>query len=61
MAGRRSGRRATPLAWMFHVAIYGTEGYAEAEIGFTDRYALFRNAAQEMVRFMTTGRFAGSD
>ena len=45
----------TPLAWMFHVAIYGTEGYADAEIAFTDRYALFRNAAQEMVRFMTTG------
>jgi hypothetical protein len=54
------GRRAIwqickPLDWRFHLAIYGTEGMDEASIIFTDRYALFRNTAAEIVTFMTTG------
>ncbi len=54
------GRRAIwqvckGLDWRFHLAIYGDNGMDEASIVFNDRYALFRNTAAQMVRFMTTG------
>jgi hypothetical protein len=44
-----------PLVWMFHLALYGSEGYDEATITFEDRYRLFRNTAEEIARFMVSG------
>lgn len=43
------------LVWMFHLALYGTEGYDEAAISFDDRYGLFRNTAEQIAQFMLTG------
>lgn len=51
------GRRAIweickPLDWGFHLTIHGTEGIDQAGIVFEDRYAVFRNTAARMVRFV---------
>lgn len=55
------GRRAVwqvckPIDWRFHLSVYGTDGMDEATIVFNDRYALFRNTAAEIVKFMSTGQ-----
>jgi Oxidoreductase family, NAD-binding Rossmann fold len=51
------GRRAIwqvceRLAWLFHVAVYGTDGMDEAFVTFEDRYTLFRETAARMVQFV---------
>lgn len=51
------GRRAIwqvcqPMAWQFHLAVYGTAGMDEALVVFGDRYTIFRETAAQMVEFV---------
>jgi Oxidoreductase family, NAD-binding Rossmann fold len=51
------GRRAMwqvvlDMAWQFHLSVYGTQGMDQAYVAFGDRYAIFRETAARIARFM---------
>src|SRR5579884_1327889 len=56
----RRGRRVLwqvcrAVGWFFHLAVFGSAGMDELYIPQSDRYVLFRAAAEQISRFMQTG------
>jgi hypothetical protein len=43
------------MVWGFDLRVFGTDGVDGASIHFPDRYAVFRNTAAEIVKFMESG------
>ena len=55
----RSGRRliwqvCIDMAWIFHISVYGSKGMDQAFIPRSDRYVLFKGAAERISTFMHT-------